>query len=147
MMKHFGTNIQKINPKLEDNSGKDLNSFPQELIETGIKVIQTAQNTSILHVISFASLKLSGCFRAKTANTKQKTAMSLMYPSTAQKPIADPNYSMIFSFSFLKERNSTSLGRHKVFYALGQNSLWQDEQSDESKKEKYIIREGFAVCL
>ena len=48
-------------------------------------MIQTAQNMSILNVISIASLKLSGSFRAKTAKTKQNTARSPMYPSTAQK--------------------------------------------------------------
>ena len=66
-------------------------NLPGELTYAGIKVIQTAQNISMLKVISLASLKLSGSFRARTANTKQKTASRPMYPSTTQNPIADPN--------------------------------------------------------
>ena len=66
-------------------------NFPGELTYAGIKVIQTAQNISMLKVMSLASLKLSGSLRARTANTKQKTASRPMYPSTAQNPIAEPN--------------------------------------------------------
>ena len=66
-------------------------NFPGELTYAGIKVIQTAQNISMLKVISLASLKLSGSFRARTANTKQKTASRPMYPRTTQNPIAEPN--------------------------------------------------------
>lgn len=56
-----------------------------------MKVIQTAQNISMLKVISLASLKLSGSFRARTARTKQTAARRPMYPSTAQNPTAEPN--------------------------------------------------------
>lgn len=66
-------------------------NFPGELTYAGINVIHTAQNISMLKVIYLASLKLSGSFRARTANTKQKTASSPMYPSTAQNPRGEPN--------------------------------------------------------
>ena len=94
MMKHFGANIHSISPKLEArmaNISTATVNFPGELRYAGIKVIQTAQNISMLKVMSLASLKLSGNFRARTANTKQKTASRPMYPSTAQNPIAEPN--------------------------------------------------------
>ena len=79
-------------------------NLPGELTYAGIKVIQTAQNISMLKVISLASLKLSGSFRARTANTKQKTASRPMYPSTTQNPIADPNAHsrMILSLKMVK---------------------------------------------
>ena len=94
IMKHFGTNIHSISPKLEArmaNISTATVNFPGELTYAGIKVIQTAQNISMLKVISLASLKLSGSFRARTANTKQKTASRPMYPRTTQNPIAEPN--------------------------------------------------------
>ena len=67
-----------------------------------MKVIQTAQNISMLKVISLASLKLSGSFRARRAKTKQKTASRPMYPRTAQNPIAEPNaHSRMIRFLYI----------------------------------------------
>ena len=79
-------------------------NFPGELTYAGIKVIQTAQNISMLKVISLASLKLSGSFRARTANTKQKTASRPMYPRTTQNPIAEPNAHSRMILSLYKMR-------------------------------------------
>ncbi|MEQ2195592.1 hypothetical protein XENOCAPTIV_015279 [Xenoophorus captivus] len=101
-MKTFGANIHSISPKLEArmaNTSTATVNFPGELIYAGMKVIQTVQNINMLKVIILASLKLSGSFRARTANTKQNTASRPMYPSTAQKPTAEPkaHSRMIFS--------------------------------------------------
>lgn len=57
-------------------------NFPGELTYAGMKVIQTAQNISMLKVIHFASLKLSGSFLARNAKTKHITARTPMYPRT-----------------------------------------------------------------
>lgn len=102
MMKHFGAKIHNMSPKLEArmaNISTATVNLPGELTYAGIKVTQTAQNISMLNVISLASLKLSGSFRARTASTKQKTASRPMYPSTAQNPIVEPSAHsrMIFS--------------------------------------------------
>lgn len=53
-------------------------------------MIQTAQNISMLKVINFASLKLSGSFRAKNAIAKHDIARNPIYPRTAQNPTAVP---------------------------------------------------------
>lgn len=58
-------------------------NFPGELTYAGIKVIQTAQNISILNAINLASLKLSGKFLARNARTKHIIARIPMYPRTA----------------------------------------------------------------
>jgi len=58
-------------------------NFPGELTYAGIKVIQTAQNISMLNVIHLASLKLSGNFLARNARSKHTIARIPMYPSTA----------------------------------------------------------------
>ena len=85
--------IQKSSPKLEDriaNISTATLNFPGELTYAGMKVIHTAQNISMLKVINLASLKLSGSFRARKARMKHKMASSPMYPSTDQKPKAEP---------------------------------------------------------
>ena len=66
-------------PKLEDrmaNISTATENFPGELTYAGINVIQTAQNISMLKVISLASLKLSGSFLARKASIKHKRARS-----------------------------------------------------------------------
>lgn len=65
-------------------------NLPGELTYAGIKVTQTAQKINMLKVISLASLKLSGSFRARKASAKHRTAKRPMYPSTAQNPKAEP---------------------------------------------------------
>ena len=80
-------------PKLEAriaNISTATVNFPGELTYAGIKVIQTAQNISMLKVMNFVSLKLSGSFRARKARMKHSTARTPIYPSTAQNPIGEP---------------------------------------------------------
>ena len=96
----------KLEARIANISTATLN-FPGELTYAGIKVIQTAQNISMLKVINLASLKLSGSFRARKARIKHNMARSPMYPSTAQKPIAEPraHSKMILSLISLKFLN------------------------------------------
>ena len=79
----------KLEARIANISTATLN-FPGELTYAGIKVIQTAQNISMLKVMNLASLKLLGSFLARKASRKHNTAKSPMYPNTAQKPTAEP---------------------------------------------------------
>ena len=93
----------KLEARIANISTATLN-FPGELTYAGIKVIHTAQNISMLKVINLASLKLSGSFRARKARMKHNMARSPMYPSTAQKPTAEPraHSKMILFLNILK---------------------------------------------
>lgn len=85
--------MQKRSPKVEAKIAKTWTAttyFPVVLTYTGIKVIHTAKNISMLKVINFASLNLSGRFRARKAKSKQLQARMPMYPRTHQKPTSEP---------------------------------------------------------
>lgn len=85
--------MQKRRPKLEAKIAKMWTAtvyFPAVLTYTGIKVIHTAKNISMLKVMNFASLNLSGNFRAKKAIKKHMHARMPMYPRTHQKPTSEP---------------------------------------------------------
>lgn len=72
-------------PNAEDKIAKVSTAavnFPGELTYAGIKVIHTAQNINMLKVMNFASLKLSGSFRAKNARPKHIIARIPIYPNT-----------------------------------------------------------------
>lgn len=85
--------MQRRSPKLEAKMAKIWTAtvyFPGVLTYTGIKVIHTAKNINMLNVMNFASLKLSGNFRARKAITRHMQARTPMYPRTHQKPTSDP---------------------------------------------------------
>lgn len=78
--------MQMSTPNVEDkiaNISTATVYFPGELTYAGMNVSHTAQKMSMLKVIHFPSLKLSGNFLAKKARTKHIADKSPIYPRTA----------------------------------------------------------------
>ena len=77
--------MQRSSPALETKILKTSTAIivlPLVLWYTGMKVIQTLQNTSMLNVKSLASLNVSGSFLDKKATVKLARATEPRYPRT-----------------------------------------------------------------